>query len=122
MRLVRQRGDYDCAVAVLAMVQGIRYADAFSQLRPIGERGVSVAKLARAMGGKIVQTKRTRADALARVSECAALLRERGGRVGHWVAWNGRAILCPERGICGIDQFSGYLMAGYILKKERVEK
>lgn len=127
MRLVRQRCETDCGLAVAAMLAGKTYMQASqADPNPSATGGMAIADFAACLVALGVDPSVTRASCKL---ECAGLpreprallIREHGRKFGHWIAWDGCMIFDPEmRGPLALGEYPrrGWSLIRLVKRKE----
>jgi hypothetical protein len=104
MRHIRQINDFDCGVAVVAMLAGCQYRDVAHAFPGVSERGLyvrDVVAMLEALTGQQWQGARcgrNRPLARARLprAACAAIIGRPSWRCGHWIAIDNGVVHDPN--------------------------
>lgn len=103
MRHIKQKNDYDCGLAVAAMICGKRWEDAVAaDDKPTKEDGLTTkeflvicSRLGRQVGMLKAGGKRHLKNATPPASCCAMLLSRNRAKHGHYVAFDGVYVFDP---------------------------
>lgn len=117
MRTILQLNDLDCGIAVAAMLARRPYKAAqAADSKPDSLRGFSLAEMVaclKKLGTPSVATlihgpKRVSLARWVASEDCALVIRSRGKRIGHWVAYEGSTgdVLDPDLGRCAAASYS----------------
>ncbi len=129
MRIIKQRNDFDCGIAVAAMICGVSYrAAANADPHPRRRRGLTENDFRETcrslgLGVRIIKPAHYRPfNTVACPSgTIAAIVRERGCTVGHWIAIDGDKVLDPDLGqrIAKKDGFGGRWLLDRLVTRQR---